>query len=122
MAKMVDWRAVEALPEFRELQARRRRFVVPATIFFLSWYVAFVLLAGYAESFMGEEVLFDGLTVGYLLALTQFLMVWGLGWAYLRYSDRVLEPLRERVLSRAAELLPAEGTTADGTPLTKAVR
>jgi hypothetical protein len=49
-------------------------------------------------------------------------MVWGLGWAYLRYSDRVLEPLRERVLSRAAELLPAEGTTADGTPLTKAVR
>jgi uncharacterized membrane protein (DUF485 family) len=46
MARTVDWRAVEALPEFRELQARRRRFVVPATIFFLSWYVAFVLLAG----------------------------------------------------------------------------
>jgi cation/acetate symporter len=29
-------------------------------------------------------------------------MVWGLGWAYLRYSDRVLEPLRERGLVKAA--------------------
>ncbi len=122
MQESVDWRAVEAQPEFRELQARRRRFVVPATIFFLSWYVLFVILAGYAEGFMGGEFLIDGLTVGYMLALTQFLMVWGLGWAYLRYSDRVLEPLRERVLARASELLPAEGTTAEGTPLTKAVR
>jgi len=98
----VDWLAIEAMPEFQELQARRRKFVVPATIFFLSWYVLFVLLAGYAEDFMGTEVLFDGLTVGYLLALTQFLMVWGLGWAYLRYSARVLDPLRERVVAQAA--------------------
>src|SRR3712207_7913900 len=110
----VDWLAIEALPDFRELQARRRRFVVAATIFFLSWYVLFVLLAGYAEDFMGSEVLIDGLTVGYLLALTQFLMVWGLGWAYLRYSDRVLEPLRERVVAKASEVLPADGATADG--------
>ncbi len=110
----VDWLAIEALPEFRELQARRRRFVVPATIFFLAWYVVFVLLAGYAEGFMGTEVLFDGLTVGYLLALTQFLMVWGLGWAYLRYSARVLDPLRERVVARALDAQPASGVTADG--------
>jgi uncharacterized membrane protein (DUF485 family) len=122
MERTIDWRAVEALPEFRELQERRRRFVVPATIFFLGWYVAFVLLCGYAESFMGEEVLFDGLTVGYLLALTQFLMVWGLGWAYLRYSDRVLEPLRERVVAKASEVLPADATTAEGARFKKAVR
>jgi uncharacterized membrane protein (DUF485 family) len=122
MDRAVDWRAVEALPEFRELQARRRRFVVPATIFFLAWYVAFVLLCGYAEDFMGEEVLADGLTVGYLLALTQFVMVWGLGWAYLRYSDRVLEPLRERVLAKAHDVLPSAEPSAGGARLTKAAR
>ncbi len=126
MQESVDWRAVEAQPEFRELQARRRRFVVPATIFFLTWYVLFVLLAGYAEDFMGEEVLFDGLTVGYLLALTQFLMVWGLGWAYLRYCDRVLDPLRERVVASAlaaagdgaggVERMTGDRASANGTP------
>ncbi len=108
----VDWLAIEALPEFRELQAKRRRFVVPATIFFLSWYVLFVLLAGYAEDFMGSEVLADGLTVGYLLALTQFLMVWGLGWAYLRYSARVLDPLRERVVAHAKQVAEGGGLGA----------
>ena len=109
----VDWLAIEALPEFRELQAKRRRFVVPATIFFLGWYVLFVLLAGYAEDFMGSEVLVDGLTVGYLLALTQFLMVWGLGWAYLRYSARVLDPLREQVVEKA-RLAAERGDIAAG--------
>jgi len=117
----VDWRAIEALPEFRELQTRRRRFVVPATLFFLGWYVLFVLLAGYAESFMGSEFLVDGLTVGYVLALTQFLMVWGLGWAYLRYSDRVLEPLRDAVNHKAVRLAErGEIATAEGVQLTGA--
>ena len=115
MDRSVDWHGVEAMPEFQELQQRRRRFVVPATVFFLAWYCGFVILAGYAEGFMGEEVLIDGLTVGYLLALTQFVMVWGLGWAYLRYCDRVLDPLRERVLARAGEV--AEGAAADAAPV-----
>lgn len=99
----VDWLAIEALPEFRELQEKRRAFVVPATVFFLAWYVIFILLSGYAEGFMGSDFIVDGFTVGYVLALTQFVMVWGLGWAYLRYSTRVLEPLRERVIAHAVE-------------------
>ena len=33
---------------------------------------------------MGEEFLTDGFTVGYALALTQFVMTWCLGWWYLR--------------------------------------
>ena len=37
--------------------------------------MAFILLAGYAEDFMASSV-YEGLTVGYVLALTQFVMVW----------------------------------------------
>ena len=66
----IDWQAVERSPEFEELVRRRRRFVVPATVFFLAWYLGFILLAGYAPDFMGESV-YQGLTVGYTLALTQ---------------------------------------------------
>ena len=51
----IDWEAVERSPEFQELSSKRRRFVVPATIFFLAWYIGFVLLAGYAQDFMGER-------------------------------------------------------------------
>jgi uncharacterized membrane protein (DUF485 family) len=101
-----EWERIERSPEFRELVARRRRFVVPATAFFLAWYLGFVLLAGYAESFMAES-LYEGFTVGYALALTQFVMVGALGLAYLRYSERVLDPLRERVLT-AADGMPAD--------------
>ena len=92
----IDWVAAERSPEFRELIKRKRAFVVPATIFFLAWYFGFIILAGYAPDFMGEEFITDGLTVGYTLALTQFLMTWGLGWWYLRKSDRVFDPLAER--------------------------
>src|SRR3954453_4286519 len=86
-----DWAAVERSPEFRELVARRRRFVLPATVFFLVWYFGFIVLAGYAEDFMGKSV-YEGLTVGYVLALSQFVMVWVLGWMYLRRADREFDP------------------------------
>ena len=98
----VDWTRIESTPVFRELQARRRRFVVPATVFFLLWYFGFIVLAGYAEDFMGESV-HEGLTVGYCLALTQFLMVAVLGLAYLRYARTTLDPLRERALREAGD-------------------
>src|SRR5918992_6178754 len=89
----IDWVAAERSPEFRELIKKKRAFVVPATIFFLVWYFGFIVLAGYAPDFMGREFLTDGLTVGYALSLTQFLMTWILGALYLRKADRVFDPL-----------------------------
>ena len=96
------WAAAERSPEFQELVTRRRRFVVPATVGFLAWYLGFIILAGYAPDFMGESI-YEGLTVGYLLALTQFVMVWGLGWLYLRQADRVFDPLAERATQVALD-------------------
>jgi uncharacterized membrane protein (DUF485 family) len=98
----VDWEAIERSSEFQELIRRRRSFVLPATIFFLTYYMAFILLAGYAEDFMGSSV-YEGLTVGYCLALTQFLMVFVLGILYLRKADRVYDPLAQRVLTSAGD-------------------
>ena len=96
----VDWNAVEQSPEFKELIAARRRFVLPATIFYLSWYLGFILLAGYAPDFMAESV-YQGLTVGYCLALTQFVVVAALGLMYLRRAERTYDPLAEKVRLRA---------------------
>jgi uncharacterized membrane protein (DUF485 family) len=97
----IDWEAIERSPEFQELVHKRRAFVLPATAFFLSYYMAFVLLAGYAKDFMGSSV-YEGLTVGYCLALTQFLMVLVLGLMYLKRADRDYDPLAEKVVELAA--------------------
>ena len=105
----VDWEAVERSPEFRELIAARRRFVLPATVFFLAWYIGFILLAGYAPDFMARSV-YEGLTVGYCLALTQFVMVGALGLMYLRRAERVYDPLAQKVIQRALSTKGEEGS------------
>jgi hypothetical protein len=52
---------------------------------------------------MGEEFLFDGFTIGYALALTQFVMVWVLGAVYLRKADKVFDPLAAKAAKVALE-------------------
>ncbi len=122
----IDWEGIEHSPEFQELVSRRRSFVLPATIFFLVYYMAFILLAGYAEDFMGSSV-YEGLTVGYCLALTQFAMVFGLGLWYLRKADNVFDPLAEKAIAAYSEdtMHPGErrarGESA-GSASTEAVR
>ena len=112
----IDWKAAAESPEFKELVAKRRSFVLPATIFYLSWFTGFILLCGYAPDFMGQEFLTDGLTVGYVLALTQFVMTWGLSWLYLRVADRVFDPLAEKAAQRALDASrQAAQPSADGT-------
>jgi len=98
----IDWEAIERSPEFHELVARRRGFVIPCTVFFLAWYLGFILLCAYAPDFMGESV-YEGLTVGYCLALTQFVMVFTLGLWYLRKADNEFDPLAERAIAAYAD-------------------
>jgi uncharacterized membrane protein (DUF485 family) len=98
------------------LVRKRRSFVIPALAFVFAWYFGFIALAGYAPDFMGERLI-DGFTVGYALALTQFLMTWFLGWLYLRQSDRVFDPLSKRAAERALEVSSTErrpGAPTDG--------
>ena len=95
----IDWDRAADSSEFQELESRRRSFVLPATIFFVCWYFGFIILAGYAPGFMGESI-YEGFTVGYLIALSQFVMVWVLAGLYLRQANRVFDPLARRVAER----------------------
>jgi uncharacterized membrane protein (DUF485 family) len=110
-SEQIDWEAVEHSEPFQELVRKRRSFVAPATVFFLTWYLVFILLAGYAPDFMGSSV-YEGLTVGYCLALTQFLMVWGLGLAYLKRADRDYEPLERAAVEHALSMPHRDGAPA----------
>lgn len=96
--KPIDWEAIERSPEFQELVKKRRSFVLPGTIFFLTYYMSFILLCAYARDTMGESI-YQGLTVGYVLALTQFLMVLVLGLMYLKRSANVYDSLADAAIA-----------------------
>ena len=46
-AKQAYWKALAAEPEFRSLLRSRRRFVIPATIFFIAYYLALPVSVGF---------------------------------------------------------------------------
>jgi uncharacterized membrane protein (DUF485 family) len=112
----VDWDAAAQSPEFKELIRSKRSFVLPATVFFMAWYFGFIILAGYAPEFMGESI-YEGFTVGYLFALSQFVMVWVLAGWYLKRADRDFDPLAQKVIDRtpgAKTAVGPDGHRGDG--------
>jgi uncharacterized membrane protein (DUF485 family) len=98
-----DWQAVERSPEFQELVRARRSFLVPATIVFLVGSIGYLLLAAFAQGFMGKEVL-GGLPVAWVAALTQVFLTWIITWAYLRKADSTFEPLERRAAEAATRV------------------
>ena len=87
--------ATEAIgkdPEMVELEHRHSRFVWPATIFFLVYYMALNVLAGTSPDLMGKK-LFGEFTFGYLFALSQFVMAFVVAWVYSRWAARRMDPL-----------------------------
>jgi uncharacterized membrane protein (DUF485 family) len=84
--------AVGRDPEMVELERRHRRFVWPATIFFLVYYMALNVLAGTSPDLMGTK-LFGEFTFGYLFALSQFLMAFVVAWVYSRWAATRIDPL-----------------------------
>ncbi len=77
------WAALATEPEFKALVRARRRFVTPATIFFIVFYLALPFSVGFFPGVMGRAA-FGGLTLAYWFALSQFAMAWILLAIYLR--------------------------------------
>ncbi len=82
---MAAWDEVAAMTEFRQLVAAKIRFIVPATIFFLVYYLLLPLLVGLAPDLMKTKIL-GQVNLAYLFALSQFIMAWILAFIYLRQA------------------------------------
>ena len=96
-ADVADWDSVAAQEEFKGLLASKRRFIVPATVFFIVYYFALPVLVGYAPGLMDTRVL--GVNVAYLFALSQFFMAWAVAAAYVRAAGGWDETTR-RIIER----------------------
>ena len=49
-----DWAALARSPQFRELMASRRRFLVAGTAFYSLYFLAYLCLLGFAPDTMGK--------------------------------------------------------------------
>ena len=86
-ANGVDWQKLAASEGFRKLLKAKRRFIVPATIFFIVYYFALPVLIGYARPFMEKRV-FGPVNLAYLFALSQFFVAWIIAALYVRAAAR----------------------------------
>jgi uncharacterized membrane protein (DUF485 family) len=83
----IDWEKLAASERFRNLLNAKKRFVVPAMIFFIVYYFALPVLIGYARPFMERRVV-GPVNLAYLFALSQFFMAWTIAWLYVRAAAR----------------------------------
>ena len=97
-----DWERLERSPEFQELVATRRRFVVPALVVFVIWFGGFLVLTAYARDFMAKTPI-GSVSWAYLFALSLIVMTWLITWLYLRWSQRHLAPLADRIAAANTE-------------------
>ncbi|MGW8954358.1 DUF485 domain-containing protein [Streptomyces sp. NPDC055709] len=97
---------------FQEVRSRYRRFVVPATLAFFAWYVAYVVAATAAPGLMARPVA-GAVNVALVAGLGQFLSTFLLTWAYARHArlrrDRAALDLRWTVFDRTRDTEPARG-------------
>ena len=84
---MSKWERLARSSQFKALLRAKKRFIIPATIFFIVYYFALPVLVGYAPDLMRTKVL-GPLNIAYLFALSQFFMAWLLAWAYVRAAAR----------------------------------
>jgi uncharacterized membrane protein (DUF485 family) len=96
-----DWAELERLPEFRQLVRAKRAFILPATLFFVTYYFALPALVGYWPEAMSTRVV-GPLNIAYLFALSQFAMAWILMALYVRRARR-FDAQAEAVLRRLSE-------------------
>jgi uncharacterized membrane protein (DUF485 family) len=108
----VDWKAIEGSPEFRELVASRKRFIIGALGIGVAATVLFVLLGSLAPGVMGASVVGD-ITLGFVYGVALIFMTWAITLLYLRKSDNEWSPLERRAIEAAGVHVGGDGRARD---------
>jgi len=119
---LVDWTRIERSPEFRELTARRHRFIAMLAAFTFVSFGIYLGVATFATGFMGTTV--GGVPIAWLAAMSMVLMTWVVTAVYLRKADREFAPLERRVAERAGARFTRDeaATETAATPMERSTR
>ncbi len=78
-------------PDFRRVDASRRRVAGTLTAAMMVIYFGFILLVAYAKPFLTEPIV-PGLSLGILLGALVIVAAWVLIWVYVRWANRHYDP------------------------------
>ena len=79
-------------PEFAELRSKFRRFVFPATLAFMTWYLLYVVMSNWATGFMSTEVA-GHINVALVFGILQFVSTFVIAYLYGKYMEKNVDPL-----------------------------
>lgn len=82
------WEDVYRSSAFRDLVRQKNRFLVGSLTFFLIYFFLLYVLSGWARPFLAIPV-GQGMNIGFLFVLSQFLVIWLLCWLYLRRASKL---------------------------------
>ena len=99
-----QWDRIIRSPLYRQMVAEKTRFVVAATLIFVVYYFALLVLVGYWPELMATQVI-GVVNIAYLFALSQFFMAWLLAYLYMRIASR-FDQMTQQILR---ETLGGEG-------------
>ena len=83
--------------DFKDLLQKKKAFIVPVTIFFLTFYFVLPVLAASTDVLKGEAFL--GITWAWVYALLQFVVVWIGGIVYLKKSEKY-DKMAQNILTK----------------------
>lgn len=104
MERGEHWERVARTSAFQELMQRKKKFIIPATIFFLVFYLGLPVLAGFTTILNATVV--GALTWAYVYAFAQFAMTWTVLHLYVSQAnkwDDIVDGVRREAADEPAQ-------------------
>ena len=95
------WKRISESARYKALIRSKNAFIFPASVFFIVYYFALLVLVGWFPDLMKKPVL-GPLNLAYLFALSQFFMAWALAFFYVRKAGE-WDKQAEQVLSEESK-------------------
>ena len=89
-------------PRYQALLRAKSAFLLPASVFFILYYFALLVLVGWFPDLMKKPVV-GPINIAYLFALSQFFMAWIVAFLYVRKAGQWDEQARQVLETEAAD-------------------
>ena len=94
MSSPTPWPRLAQSPRYQALLRAKSAFILPASVFFILYYFALLVLVGWFPDLMKKPVV-GPINIAYLFALSQFFMAWIVAFLYVRKAGQWDEQARQ---------------------------
>ena len=99
----MNWQAIDADPRFQRLHRQKSRFLWSLMAFSILYYFLLPVGAAWFPELFRRPV-WGPINVGILFALSEFVMAFGVAFAYARQAGRRFDPMAEELVRDAARI------------------